>query len=479
MWRYILKRLLYFIPTLLVISLLAFALSKMAPGDPVEMLLRGESNFQTGPLGEIGVSNRLYRQTAANLGLDKPAFYFSLAPASYPDTLSRILIKDQRYTLRKLAAQYGHWPLVQAYFHQLIGWENRLFSLPDSLVADPLVQLRKQSRRLYFEYEDRNISLVLDQLSGVLAESPELNRVLQPAFADLQDAYRQIVGAPLDRRRFLPRLQWHGLDNQYHRWMANFLRGDFGISYYYKQPVSQKIWEALGWTVLLNGSAILLAYLIALPVGVWAGAQAGSRFDRASSTALFMLYSLPSFWIATLLLIFFTNGIYGMDWFPAGGVGRVNDAMSFWERLGIRVHYFFLPVVCLTYGALAFISRQMRGGMVEALRQDYIRTARAKGLPENRVIWKHAFRNALFPIITLLAGLLPALLAGSVAIEVIFSIPGMGRLTIDSIVRKDWPVVYAVLMLAAILTMIGILLADLLYAWADPRVRLGGRSNRQ
>jgi peptide/nickel transport system permease protein len=471
MWRYILRRLLYFIPTLLVISLLAFALSKMAPGDPVEMLLRGESNFQTGPLGEVGVSNRLYRQTAANLGLDKPAFYLSLMPASYPDTLSRILIKDQRQTLRKLVARHGHWPLVQAYFHRLIDWENQLFSLPDSLETDPLVQLRKQSRRLYFEYEDRNISLVLDQLSGILAEAPGLNQVLQPAFANLQETYRQIVQAPLDLRRFLPRVYWHGLDNQYHHWMAGFLRGDFGISYYYKQPVSQKIWEALGWTVLLNGSAILLAYLIALPIGVWAGARAGSRFDRTSSTALFMLYSLPSFWIATLLLVFFTNGIYGMDWFPAGGVGRVSEAMSFWERLSIRVHYFFLPVVCLTYGALAFISRQMR--------QDYIRTARAKGLPENRVIWKHAFRNALFPIITLLAGLLPALLAGSVAIEVIFSIPGMGRLTIDSIVRKDWPVVYAILMLAAILTMIGILLADLLYAWADPRVRLGGRSNRQ
>ena len=471
MWKYILKRLVYFIPTLLVISLLAFALSKMAPGDPVEMRLRGESNFQTGPWGEIGVSNRLYRQTATNLGLDKPVFYLSLLPASHPDTLSSILIKDHRRTLQKLTDQRGNWPLIEAYYHQLMSWENQLFQLPDSLETDPLVQLRKHSRRLYFEYLDKNIALVLGQLSRIVEKNPDLASHLEADYSNLEQAYEAIVQAPVDASRFVPRLHWHGLDNQYHYWMSNFIQGDFGISYYYKQPVSQKIWEAFRWTIWLNGAAIFFAYLIALPIGVWAGAGAGGRFDRFSTTALFMLYSLPSFWIATLLLIFFTNGIYGMDWFPAGGVGRVSDAMSWGERLWVRIHHFILPVLCMAYGALAFISRQMRGGMVDALRQDYIRTARAKGLPEKTVIWKHAFRNALFPIITLLAGLLPALLAGSVAIEVIFSIPGMGRLTIESIGQKDWPVVYAILMLAAILTMVGILLADLLYAWADPRVR--------
>lgn len=471
MWSYFFKRLLYFIPTLWVISLLAFALSKLAPGDPVEMRLRGESNFQTGPWGEVGVSNRLYRQTAANLGLDKPVFYLSLLPASYSDTLSHIFIKDHRQTLRKLTAQYGHWPLVEQYYHQLMDWENKLFQLPDSLENDPLVQLRKHSRRLYFEYQHKNINLVLGQLAEILEKNQGLHSFLLSDYNQLEQSYLAIVKAPFDYRRLLPVLHWHGLDNQYHRWFVNLLRGDFGISYYHKQPVSQKIWEALGWTIGLNGMAILLAYLIALPIGVVSGAGVGNRFDRISSMTLFLLYSLPSFWIATLLLTFFTNGIYGMDWFPAGGVGRVSDAMSWGERWWVRIHHFTLPVFCLTYGALAFVSRQMRGGMVEALRQDYIRTARAKGLPEGKVIWKHAFRNALFPIITLLAGLLPALLAGSVAIEVIFSIPGMGRLTIDSIIRKDWPVVYAILMLSAVLTMLGILLADLLYAWADPRVR--------
>lgn len=471
MWSYFLKRLLLFIPTLLAISLLAFALSKLAPGDPVEMLLRGETNFQSGPWGDVAFTNRLYRQTAASLGLDKPVFYLSLLPASYPDTLSKILVKDHRETLRKLVAQHGNWPKIESYYHQLIAWEKALYNLPDSLEQNALVQLRKDSRRLYFEYFDKNIQRILEQMTKTLAEDPALNQELLDDLQRLIQAYQLIETASLDWGRFRPSFLWHGLDNQYHHWFTGFFRGDFGISYYYKQPVAQKIGEAFRWTIWLNGCAIILAYLIAMPIGVLAGARAGGRFDRVSSTALFMLYSLPSFWIATLLLIFFTNGIYGMDWFPATGVGRVSAAMSFGERFWIRVHHFILPVFCLTYGALAFISRQMRGGMIEALRQDYIRTARAKGLTEKKVVWKHAFRNALFPIITLLAGLLPAVLAGSIAIEVIFSIPGMGRLTIDSILQKDWPVVYAILMLAAMLTMIGILLADLLYAWADPRVR--------
>ena len=134
-----------------------------------------------------------------------------------------------------------------------------------------------------------------------------------------------------------------------------------------------------------------------------------------------------------------------------------------------------LPVFALSYGALAFISRQMRGSMVDVLRQDYVRTARAKGLKEKAVVWKHAFRNALFPIITMFASVLPASIAGSVVIEVIFNIHGMGKVVVDSIFRDDWPLVYSVLMLASVLTMVGILLADILYALADPRIRLGKR----
>ena len=471
MGLYLLKRLLYFIPTLVVISLLAFALSKMAPGDPVEMLTRGETNLQSGPFGEAALSNRIYRQMAANLGLDKPVFYFSLLPASYPDTLSRILMRDHRRSLRNLALQYGNWPGVEHYYHRLLAWEQQLYQLPDSLTTNEVVQMQKDTRRLYYQYKEASIRNILVSFEQNLGQSAELPLPLLEAKAEFQQAFEAIPEGGNSWKAYLPSLRWHGFDNQYHRWIRNFVRGNFGLSYYDKQPVANKMGDALRWTLWINGAAIFFSYLIALPLGVWAGARQGSRFDRASSTFLFILYSLPSFWIATLAVIFLTTPEYHLDWFPTMGVGKTTEGMSFLDVFCLRAQHFFLPVFCLTYGSLAFISRQMRGGMIDSLRKDYIRTARAKGLPEKVVVWKHAFRNALFPIITLLANVLPALLAGSVVIEVIFNIPGMGKLTIDAINRQDWPVVYTILMLAAIVTMIGILFADLLYAWADPRVR--------
>jgi len=162
-----------------------------------------------------------------------------------------------------------------------------------------------------------------------------------------------------------------------------------------------------------------------------------------------------------------------MNWFPTGGLGNLAKDAPFWSRFWETAYHLILPVFCVTYTAFAFITRQMRGGMLNELEQDYVRTARAKGLDNNQVTWRHAFRNGLFPIITLLANVLPATLAGSVIVEIIFSIPGMGRLAFNSIFQGDWPVLFTVIMLSAILTLLGNLIADMLYAVADPRVRFG------
>ncbi|MCB0637550.1 MAG: ABC transporter permease, partial [Lewinella sp.] len=275
---------------------------------------------------------------------------------------------------------------------------------------------------------------------------------------------------------WVPGWQWYGADNQYHRWLSGMLHGDFGHSLRDQRPVAVRIGEAVRWTLQINGLAILFAYLLSIPLGVYAAAYVGRRFDRITSFVLFLLYSLPSFWVASLLILFLTTPEW-LDIFPSMGVGEVGPEVGWWQRLSVRASHLFLPIFCLTYGSLAFISRQVRGSMIEVLGSDYIRTARAKGLSEGRVLWRHAFRNGLFPLITMFAGVLPAALAGSVVIEVIFNIPGMGRLTVDSILTKDWPVVYALLLLAGTLTLVGILLADLLYAWADPRVRLGKAKN--
>ena len=221
----------------------------------------------------------------------------------------------------------------------------------------------------------------------------------------------------------------------------------------------------------MNGLAILLAYGLSIPLGVWMARHAGSARDQWTTLLLYTLYSIPGFWLGTLLLVFLTTPEYGLDIFPSIGLGDLRPDDSGWDILITRTSHLFLPVFCLTYGSLAYLTRHVRNAMLHELKQDYIRAAWARGLSERQVIWRHAFRNALFPLITLFGAVLPAALAGSVAIEVIFNIPGMGRLTYASIVSQDWPVVYGVLFLAAMLTLAGSLLADLLYSRADPRVR--------
>lgn len=466
MVQYLIKRILIFIPTLLVISLLAFGLSKIAPGDPVEMKLRGFGPDQQNPAN----AERVYRETADFLGLDKPVFYIGLSPAAYPDTLYNILRRDHRENLSKLVAQYGAWPPISDYYHRLLRMNYVLQEVGRQEQGNAFRSIRSALQQLFLAHADSRITSLLEEAETLALQDSSLQAALLPPIRELKSSYQAIKDQARPGLLYLPDIKWYGLDNQYHNWLMGFLQLDFGISYYDSRPVADKMKDALFWTILINGMAILVAYLLSIPLGVFSAVWKDSFFDRSTTLTLFILYSLPSFWIGTMLLVFFTTPEYGMDWFPSIGLGNLPPEAPFWRRFWERASHMGLPVFCLAYGALAFISRQMRGGMLNVIGQDYIRTAWAKGLSGRAVIWRHAFRNALFPIITLFANIFPAVFAGSVAIEVIFNIPGMGKLTIDAILQRDWPVVYTVLMLSAILTMAGILIADVLYAWADPRV---------
>jgi peptide/nickel transport system permease protein len=189
-----------------------------------------------------------------------------------------------------------------------------------------------------------------------------------------------------------------------------------------------------------------------------------------------MLYSLPTFWVGTMAIVFLCGGDY-LSIFPPGGVQSTEHSpdWTFFKRLWDWTYHLVLPVLVYTYGSLAFLSRQMRSALLEVLGQDYIRTARAKGLSERLVIWKHAFRNSLIPIITLLASVFPSMISGSVILESIFSIPGMGFLSYGAMIARDYPVIIAVFTIGAILTLVGILVADILYAVVDPRISYGRR----
>lgn len=272
----------------------------------------------------------------------------------------------------------------------------------------------------------------------------------------------------------------YGLDRPiiigYGEWLAKFIMFDFGTSRKDGRPVSERIADALPITITLNIITIIIVYIISIPLGIVSAVKKDSAFDRVSSLILFILYSLPSFWIGLLLLMYLSSGEH-LNLFPLGGIiSDWAEDFGFLDRLINIAWHLVLPVITLTYGSFAFLSRYTRANMLEVINQQYITTARSKGLSEAKVILVHAFRNSLVPLVTLFATMLPALLGGSVIVESIFSIPGMGMLAFESILSRDIPVIMAIAAISAFLTMIGILLADILYAVVDPRIRLEARA---
>ncbi|HYF01897.1 MAG TPA: ABC transporter permease, partial [Patescibacteria group bacterium] len=225
----------------------------------------------------------------------------------------------------------------------------------------------------------------------------------------------------------LIRKQWNlnkPVWQQYFIWTGNMLKLDFGTSFQDNRPVLGKMLERVPITLTMSFLSVLIAYLIAIPLGIYSATNQGSFGDKVSTFLMFAMYSLPVFWIGTLAINFFSNPEY-FALFPSGGIRSLNysEDWSIWRKIYDYSSHLALPMIVYTYGSFAFISRQMRSSMLEVIRQDYIRTARAKGLGEKTVIFKHAVRNSLIPIITLLAGILPGLIGGSVIIETIFSIP--------------------------------------------------------
>lgn len=266
----------------------------------------------------------------------------------------------------------------------------------------------------------------------------------------------------------------YGLDKPIHVryliWIKQVATFNFGNSYKDHRPVTKIIMERIPVSLQLSLTSIFLVYLLSVPIGVFSAVKQKSLADRFITVILFILYSLPNFWVAMMLILFLGGGQF-FHWFPVYGLNSEGaDALGFRPWLLDRLWHLVLPVTCLTYAGLAFISRQQRAAMLEVIRQDYIRTARAKGLPEKLVVFKHAMRNSLIPIVTLAASLFPAILGGSVIIESIFSIPGMGKLGFDAILARDYPVIMGDATISAFLTLIGILAADITYTLVDPRI---------
>jgi peptide/nickel transport system permease protein len=468
MFKYILKRLLIFIPTLIAISLLTFAISINAPGDAVETMLN--QNFGgNGRSAEKLANEKTYNTKRHELGFDLPLFYFSLTNTTYPDTLHKIQKKTHRETLQRLSYEYGKWVNVSAYYHTLRKFENKLYEIEiNEETSQDLRKLKDAVNVLYINYKADKVNSTVEDIEFNVFNNKEIKKFCAKDYAEFNISYKHMLIDKNSINRYIPVIYWYGLENQYHRWIWNFIKGDFGKSFEDKRPVSLKIYDALKWSMILSILSIIIAYIVAIPLGVRSAVDKGKWTEKLITTGLFLLYSLPNFWVATMLIQFLGGG--GLDWFPTFGLGSLPKDAPYWDRFFDTAYHLILPLLCLTYASFAFISRQMRSGMLNVLEMDFIRTAKAKGLKQKVVVWKHAFRNSLIPIITLFATIFPLAISGSFIIEIIFSIPGMGQLTLKAIFARDYPIVFTVLMFTAILTLLGNLIADILYAYIDPRI---------
>lgn len=270
----------------------------------------------------------------------------------------------------------------------------------------------------------------------------------------------------------------YGLDKplhvQYWNWLTRLVRLDFGRSFApHGRPVLSMIAERLPITLLLNIVEMLIIVATAVPIGALSATRQYSTFDKVTTIFVFVGFATPDFWLALLLMILF--GVQ-LGWLPISGLRSMNwEYLSFWQQQADFLSHLALPILVATFGGLAGFSRYMRQSMLEVVRQDYIQSARAKGLAERVVIGKHALRNALLPIVTILGLSLPTLIGGSVIVESIFAIPGMGQLMVQAAFERDYPVLMGNLVIVSTITLLANLAADVVYGLVDPRIRVGRR----
>lgn len=421
-------------------SLIVFGLNYIAEED--RTIAKQENNKVNSSL-ELSQTQKEVKQN--------PLFYFQIQSAAIPAVVNQIQDAELANKLEQLAIYSGNKSAI----NQLV---IALFSFYKN---------SKHSESEKFQLRKNLINLNGDDLQEFLATKKE--------YSSLLNAHQQIKPVSFSIHTYIPVLSWNGTNNQYHEWLVTFLSGDFGYSISNNQKVSTKILNAIGWTALLSLISITLAFIIAYPTAIFAAKNPTSFISKFLDRLFFALYSIPNFWLATLLIILFASGEY-LNWFPAFGYGYYSQELSWINILQLRISHLTLPIFCLTYGSVAFIYQQLKSSIETELQKNYVKTAYSKGLTYYQVIFNQVIKNASFPMVTLLGNLIPAIISGSFVIEYIFAIPGMGKLSIDAFLARDYNVIFFVLLLTSFLSGIGLLVADLIYFQLDPRLSL--KNNR-
>jgi peptide/nickel transport system permease protein len=460
MLTYLLKRISTLFLSLWIISVCLFFLQKNASVDLVMLQNKARSNgsFYVHPLA----AEKVYRAEAVRLNLDKPLFYFSMQPAMFPDTFYKVQYPEAIKIQKKLLLETGDWALVQTYYQSLTAFYEKIEQTENSTL---FIFWKQQLQEMANSFD-------LSAVKTACRVSEEMREPYIGEIRKIEDLVNSLSYQTPSFFAWLPSPGWNGFDNQFHSWFSKIIHGDVGISSRDGRPVMDKLKEAIPWTLWVNGLAILLAYMIAMPLGIIMAILPKSRWLRYINNILLALYALPAFWVGSLLLFQATSPEYGFSFFSISGWSNLQREGGFLSQPIPFLLQLSLPVFCMAYGLAAYLTSYMQSTFSKVLNEPYMLFAKTKGISKARLYFIHALPNALLPQIVFVAGIIPALITGSVVIEVIFNVPGMGRLFIDSMLSQDWTTVYSFVLLVSVLTAAGLILSDILLVVTDPRIRL-------
>lgn len=488
---FVLRRLLLMVPTTVGIAFVVFVIFHAAPGDPATVMIGAGTGGQLGQNSDVegrvdkfrrkhGLDRSLVVQFFDYLGpfnLDRDGVPWLSSPYTERKT-DEVELPDGTVALEGVPLPIDHVPGTDPALAASLDEARR--ALLDDRAGSEAWAAAADTLGSAGPAGVPPLLTALDRLeASVGSRSAAVRRVLDVlpraagATPAVQEARRQQVGDLAELRAWFGWYYTNGGDrvrNTGEDWWGGLLVGDLRREMQSDKPVAPEIVRRLKVTVPLALASVLLSYLIALPLGIFSARHHGKRRDGIVTVVLFVLFAIPTFWAGLMLILSF--GRTGLDLLPVVGL-HDKDAADLaplayaWDT----ILHALLPILTMTYGSLAYLSRQMRAGMMDTLRQDYIRTARAKGLSEDKVIYKHALRNSMIPVLTLLASVLPVLIGGSIIVEKVFDVPGMGRYAFDGLLKRDFNIIMATTILVGVMTQVGILLSDITYSLVDPRIR--------
>lgn len=460
MLKLLIRRLLLIIPVSILIAISVFFLSSIVPGDRVSDYL---DLFGT-TSGDKTVPVRDYLKTARMLNLDKPLFYFSIKPGNYPDSISKIVVPEIKESVLLLAKNE-----IASQDSYKIGYE--LTELKIAIENIDNVEKNRLTESLNYLLKSSNYQEFLKELQKIKTGSAGFPAIISEI--EKIESLSKIKFSKSTPTNMIPEISWNGTENQFNIWFLKLMKCDFGISIIDGRKVKDKLIETFPYTLSYVLLAYLITLLIAIPFGFASIYYRKNLVLQFLETTFSVLYSFPLFWIGTLAVIIFTTNEISQIFniFPSIGVGFIEPDLSIFSKMIAALPHLLLPAIIVGLHSAAYLGLLIRRNIEKEMNELYYLSLISKGISQKKVLLNHILPNSLIPLITILIIGFPASLAGSVIIEVIFNIPGIGRLLYDSILRFDWAVVFPLVFIIGNLTYLFYIVGDLMYKYLNPKIR--------